>query len=295
MSVLIYFFVSFALGSYVCRGVGVGLNAWFDFFIATAMIFGWFAAQKAHMRDMFVSSAIIDRILRPHWLIPFAVGLILVGTLANEFIARVLTSHAYLQDLIKSNIRMLQAVFVLSGMALLVAGRQIAVNVNWLFFYGILASSVIPFSINLKTDLEEILDHDKLKTREEIYHQDVQLLRAIPGSALFEDALLGFDAGKQYLLDPFAVAQMIVDGSIPEQILTNRIREKYFGVIVLDLSTQKRLPRLRKVQVDSLKPKTTISEHWTDNTLQAITANYQLLDLKRRSLYSFYVPRINAS
>src|SRR5262249_15315135 len=145
---------------------------------------------------------------------------------------------------------------------------------------------------------EQVLRHDTLNTLkrlEKTYQQDVQLLHTIPGPVLFEDALLGFHAGKKYLVDPFNTAQRMVNGSIPEQILTNRVREKYFSVIVLNLSTQKMLPELEKAQVDFLKPKTTITERWTDNTLQVITANYTLMDLQRPSCYFFYVPRNSAS
>lgn len=299
LSVLVYFPVSFVLGAYACRGIGVDFNAWFDFFIATAMMFGLFAVHTSDMREVFGPFGTNDRIIPRHWLTPVAVCLILFGVLTNEFIVpRLLVSHAFLQDLITSNMRLLQAILLLSGLTLLLAGRQIAANlkpIRLLLFYAILTSSLLPFSSSRSTDVEQVFRHDQLDRLEKTYQQDVQLLRAIPGPALFEDALLGFDSGKKYLLDPFNTAQNMVNGRIPEQLLTSRIRDKYFSVIVLNLGTQKTLPKLRTLYLDSVKPKTTIRERWTDNTLQAITANYELVNLKRPSRYFFYVPRNSAS
>src|SRR5262249_41389428 len=256
---------------------------------------GSFAAHKADGRDLFAHSAIIHRLLTPHWLMLFAVSLILIGIVGNEFVAvHFFSPDGILERSTVSSIRMLQALFVLSGIALLLTRRQIAASANWLRllpFYGILASSLIPFSVNLKIDLARALRYDGLARLEEVYQQDVQLLRAIPGPVLFEDALLGFDAGKEYLFDAFASAQLMVSGNIPEQILTNRIREKYFNVIVLNPGAQKKLSELKKIQVDPLRPKASLTERWTDNTLQVIIDNYELMDLKRPNRYFFYLPR----
>lgn len=50
MFVLIYFLFSFLLGSYVVGGIGVDVNAWFDFFVAAAIIFGLLAAELPKLK-----------------------------------------------------------------------------------------------------------------------------------------------------------------------------------------------------------------------------------------------------
>ena len=45
MVVAIYFPLSFAFGAYSSRGVGVGVNAWFDFFIASSIVVGMVVAD----------------------------------------------------------------------------------------------------------------------------------------------------------------------------------------------------------------------------------------------------------
>jgi hypothetical protein len=295
LSVHLYFVVSFLVGAYAARGIGVDINAWFDFFIATAMVFGLFAVRVRDAADAFRPDVLTDPLVPSHWVIPFAVCSITIGMIANEFVvALFLTPDGILARPTVSNIRLLQAVLMLSGIALLVEGRQIASNVNLLrglLIHGILASTLLPLSLNLKTDLEQVLRYDGLRRRDKIYWQDVELLRGIPGPALFEDPLLGFHAGKEQLFDPFSGSQMMVYGRVTEEILTGRIREKYFSAIVLDLETQKALRELKNVQVDPLKPKITLGERWTDNTLQDIADNYESMELKGPGHYVFYVPR----
>src|SRR5258706_9172424 len=46
---LVYFCLAFALAAYVCRGVGVDINAWIDFFIAAAIVFGIFAGSPSRL------------------------------------------------------------------------------------------------------------------------------------------------------------------------------------------------------------------------------------------------------
>ena len=212
---LIYFLISFLSGAYFVRGAGIDKNAWFNFFIAAAIVFGLLAAESTKLKVFWIRSLV----------------------------------------------------------------------------YGILASCLLPFSINLKASLEQVLNYDRLKQEEEAYQKDVKLLQSIPGPALFEEPLLGFDAGKELLFESFDGSQQIVSGRIPERILTDPIHEKYFGAIVLNFDLEKRLSRFSKATIDPLKPKTTLTERWTDNTLKAISDNYELLDPKRPRYHFLYLPR----
>jgi hypothetical protein len=214
MSVLIYFSFSFLLGSYFQRGIGVDRNAWFDFFIAVAIVYGLFAAESTKLK---------------------------------VFWSRILA-------------------------------------------YGILASGLLVFSINLKADLKQVLNYDRFKQQDAAYRRDVELLESIPGPALFEEPLLGFEAGKEFVFDPFNGSQMIVYGRIPEKILTDRIHEKYFGAIVLTFEVEKMLRQLGKEKIDPLKPKTILTERWTDNTLKTISENYELIGSNSPNDF-FYLPR----
>jgi hypothetical protein len=216
MFVLIYFSFSFLLGVYV-RGAGVDINAWFDFFIAAAIILGLLVAELPK--------------LKVFWM------------------------------------------------------RIVA--------YGIIASCFLPFSISLKDRLNGVLTYDTLKNREEAYLKDVVLLRSIEGPALFEELLIGFDSRKPFLFDPCAGSMLIVSGRIPEKILTDPIRKRYFGAIVLDFNLDKKLSNLNEKNISS-EPKNstmTIWIRWTDNILKTISDNYKLYDLKRPSNYFFYLPK----
>ncbi len=168
--------------------------------------------------------------------------------------------------------------------------------------YGVLVSTLLPFPINLRS-LERVLDYNAFAQDEKAYRQDVELLRSIPGPALFEDPLLGFAAGKEFLFDPFAGSQMIASGRVPERVLTDRIRERYFGAIVLSFDLEEMLGRIDRATLASLKPGT-LGVRWTGGTLKAASENYKLLDgppryylLNHRLLdprhprYYFYLPR----
>jgi len=156
--------------------------------------------------------------------------------------------------------------------------------------YGIIASGLLILSVNFRTDLKRVLNYDGLKQQEAAYHRDVELLQSISGPALFEEPLLGFEAGKEFMFDPFNGSQMIVSRRVPETVLTDRIREKYFGAIVLIFDVDKMVRLLSKEKIDPLKPETKFTDRWTYNTLKNISENYELLDSKS-SKYFFYLPR----
>ncbi len=225
LPILLYFLSSFLIGSFFASGIGVGRNAWFDFFIAASIVFG-LAAERS-----------------------------LKGPLP----------------------------------------RIVA--------YGILASTLLPFPTGHRS-LEQFLNYDAFRLDEKAYREDVELLRSIPGPALFEDPLLGFAAGKEFLFDAFAGSQMVASGRIPERVLTDRIRERYFGAIVLTDDLEELLRGADKAKLASLKPKTTLGSRWTDGTLEATNENYELLDRPpryyvlnhqlldpRHPRYYFYLPR----
>ena len=290
MSALLYFSFSFLLGSYAIGGMGVSTNAWFDFFIAAAIVFGLLAAcGPAIIRNSFS----YDR------LTSLGFGLILVGGLAavlgNEFMIAsymsprgMLTLSTVIVGIMLISIRTIAAILG----RMLIPDRVTALKglALGMLVYGILAVSILPFCINLKASPGPVLNFDRLKEQEEAYRKDVTLLQSIPGPVLFEDLLLGFAAGKELLFEPFNGTLLIVSGRIPERILLDPIRQKYFAAIILNSDLEQRLRTLNHRENDPLKPRI-ISPLWTDNTLRAIGDNYELLDPNGHKFRFFYIPR----
>jgi hypothetical protein len=226
---LLYFCLSFVLGAYATRGVGVDINAWFDFFIAAAIIFGIFTGDLPHI----------------------------IGAPASSW-ARL--------------------------------GRFAPLGGVGLVLYAVLVSALLPLAPQLRSGLRAALNYDKLQRTEQAYRKQVELLRSIPGPALFESLLLGFDAGKEFLYEPFGAAQMMISGRIRETILTDAIRRKTFGAIVLEFNLDDAVCKLNGPAGTEPRLKHGSRQRWTDNTLRTAGEHYQLLD-RERFPYYFYVPR----
>ena len=226
---LLYFPLAMLLGAFASRGHGVDINAWFDFFIAAAIVLGMFAGDLPR----------IIAVPAPSWPRP--------GQFARP------------------------------------CG-------SGLIFYVILASALLPFAPQLRNDLRTVLNYDDLRRSDQAYHSQVQLLKSIPGPALFENLLMGFDAGKECVYEPFGAAQLMVSGRMRERILTDAIRDRSFGAIVLSFNIDEMLCILRERGVDEQKPSATLRERWTDNTLKVIGEHYELLGPSQFRNF-VYVPR----
>ena len=277
--VLVYFLVSLLVGFYASGGVGVDINAWFDFFIAVSLAYGFFAARYPDLDIQFRAK-------------PLAFVILLAGILVNEFVvAQYASADGMLKDRTILSVRLGQSVLVIAGLALLIKKENAAGFAKALVFCGILASILVLPLNNLSETLDVSSRYVRNRQLEDVYRHDVEALRAIPGPALFENSLLGFQAGKEFLFDPFAASQLIVDGRIKEQSLVSRIREKDFGAIVLARDLDKTIGKLNGVAVDPSHPKTTASDRWTDLTLLTIRDNYQRLDFDQPSRFFFYIPR----
>ena len=292
MSARLYFSFSFLLGSYVVGGIGVSTNAWFDFFIAAAIVFGLLAAcGPAIIRNSFS----YDR------LTSLGFGLILVGGLAavlgSEFMIAsymsprgMLTLSTVIVGIMLISIRSIAAILG----RMLIPDRVTALKGLGLrmLVYGILVVSILPFCINLNASLGPVLNFDRLKQQEEAYRKDVALLQSITGPALYEDLLLGFASGKELLFEPLNGWFLIVSGRIPERILLDPIRQKYFAAIILNMDLEQKLRIVNRREIDPLKPRTSSwNDIWTDNTLRAMRDNYELLDPNGHKFRFFYVPR----
>lgn len=149
---------------------------------------------------------------------------------------------------------------------------------------------LLPFAWGAWNDLSDVVDYAHLREQDAAYREDVALLRSIEGPVLTEDILLAYDAGKDFLADPFLVTQLMVSGRIPEDALLGPIQRQEFSVIVLTSDLRRRLRALNLDAPPSPVPQTTAAERWTDNTLRAILEYYQPLSTGRSTHY-FYVPR----
>jgi hypothetical protein len=151
-----------------------------------------------------------------------------------------------------------------------------------------LAAGLVPLAAGLGVGLREAFNYGRLQREEAAYLADVALLRSIPGPALFEEPLLGYDAGKELLYDPFTGSLGIVTGRVPEAVLVDPIRRGEFGAIVLTSALETLLPRAAPRPRDG-PPR--LRGWWTRGALEAIRENYAPLDPDRRRFGYFYLPK----
>jgi hypothetical protein len=152
-------------------------------------------------------------------------------------------------------------------------------------------AGIVPLAARYPAELGAALDHGRLEREEQAYRADVELLRAVPGPALFEELLLGFEAGKEFLFDPFSGSQMILSGRLPESLLTDRLRRKEFAAVVLtsrDVEESRR--RLLRTGRHSPGGPPRRMGWWTRGTLEAVRDSYALHAPGRRRYAFFYFP-----
>ena len=229
---LFYFCLSFAVGAYVCRGVGVDMNAWFEFFIAAAIVFGIFAGSFRLLRG--ASEPAPERPGR------FARGWFGGGWKA-------------------------------------------------VLLYAVLLSALLPLSARSRAGFDRMPGYEELRRSDRAYRRQVNLLRSIPGPALYENLLLGFDAGKEFLYEPFNAAQEMAAGRMPESILTDAIARRQFGAIVLESDLDAALCGANLAPGDADRLKFTTLTRWTPDSLKAVALNYEPLGGELFP-YRFYVP-----
>lgn len=150
-------------------------------------------------------------------------------------------------------------------------------------------ATALPVASGLPERWRDALSHARLAREEAAYLDDVALLRSAPGPALFEEPLLGFDAGKEFLFDPFGGSLSMVSGRVPESLLLDPIRHREFGAIVLTSPVERLLPRSRPGATTQGPPR--LRGWWTRNVLEAVRENYDPYDPGRRRFGYFYFPK----
>jgi hypothetical protein len=306
-----YFFLSLLLGIYTSRGVGVDKNAWFDFFISASLVFGLCVSM------IFYPSEMIDRTTDryKHVIVKLSVKwplfaaavicLVLLTAINNLFIAKFSVMKS-IRLVCLSGVKITE-LFCIVSFAVIVVWRLLSStahkvkpkflthNVNMhllaisLLFPVTIASLIVPLSKNVQGYLRNSTDYANLQIKNKLYREDVLFLKSIPGPALFNDLLLGFDAGKDFLFDPFNGSQLMASGRIPENMITDPIEKKVFGAIILSFNVEKKYHQKMINKDYVFPPSTTIFEQWTDNTLRAISKHYELVN--RPSNFYFYLPR----
>lgn len=155
---------------------------------------------------------------------------------------------------------------------------------------GLLAAAcVLPFASGLRESWRDALSPGRLEREEAAYLDDVALLRGTPGPALFEEPLMGFDAGKEFLFDPFGGSLSMVSGRVPESLLLDPIRRREFSAIVLTSPVERLLPRTQGDSASAGPPR--LRGWWTRRVLEAVRENYDPYDPKRRHFGYFYFPK----
>ena len=147
----------------------------------------------------------------------------------------------------------------------------------------------VPFVTQWKVPLALIFvhgDYRTLVTRELAFENDVALMRSVDGPALFEEPLLGIEAGKDFVVDAFNTSIMIRSGRVPESLLIQPILQHRFCVVALQTELQKALSIVGQHRDEDI-----FYSRWTYNTLKALNENYEPLnDGKSHEAY-FYAPR----
>jgi len=153
----------------------------------------------------------------------------------------------------------------------------------------LMGASLLPVVSDFPAGWRESLNFARLAREEAAYLEDVTLLRSLHGPALFEEPLLGFDAGKDLLFDPFAGSLAIVSGRVAESVLLDPIRRRDLAAIVLTSPIEALLPRSRAGAGPDGVPR--LRGWWTQNALKAIRENYDPYDPGRRRYGHFYLPK----
>jgi hypothetical protein len=227
-------------------------------------------------------------------------GLVLAGLLASEVVmARYMSSDGILQASTISSLRWLQLSLLSSG-TILLGRRQLNTALEKLLAhvrsngssnlttlrdlgkaisaYGVLVLGFIPIFTNLIVNLKQTLDYGSLQQLERAHQRDIELLRSIQGPALFENLLIGYEAGKKLFFDPFSGSVLIASGRLPEEILTTAINQKYFAVIVMSSDLEERLAAQRKSKFHWVRP----TGYFNGNIIEVIGQNYEMLDTGQR-------------
>jgi hypothetical protein len=136
-----------------------------------------------------------------------------------------------------------------------------------------------------------LTDYGALRATNARYQQDVRLLASVPGPALFEDPLLGFDAGKPFLFDPFNGTQLMVAGRLPEQLITDALQARCFAAVALYADLSPRVRQLAPAAPESSKATASIDDRWTDNVLRILNEQYALVEPGRSRWAYIYAPQ----
>jgi hypothetical protein len=293
---LTYLLSSLVFATLAMRGVGCDVNHLFDLFIAAALLLGTCAAVLIEKVKLANAGHGRPTRWRPLLLV-LSLSAIAAALTLNEFtLARFGSSDGVLEHSTIVGIRAAQAGLLLAGIGIglflerLVAwmrGWSLASAATVVFLMIALGGACFPLFKHYRQYLSA-LDYDTLAAAERRYLADVQRLRSIAGPALFEDPLLGFDAGKDFLFDPFLGSTLMSRGRLSEEVVIRRIREREFGAIVLRIKLPDAFARTRK---EVRSPKRNFSERWTDNVLRAIDEYYQPDFRRGPGSYVFYRPR----
>ena len=301
--ILIYFGLSFLLGALALRGAATTLNHLFDFFIASALTIGlhannlsrWLEVQRTDFR---IYSAIWRRLL-----IGLGCSLIVTGVLFNEItVAQYLSSDGVLERSTVATLRIGEITLIMVGSVLVLRRRQLSTLLEVVSSFNltrfILGSSVLgtvllPITVSIGKDVRHVLNYESIREKAKTYQEDVELLRSLPGPALFEEPLVGYHAGKEFLFDPLLGSQLMLFRRLPEETLIARIREKYFGSILLTFDIEQRMKQRKLGFAEENTPARTLSPFWTDNTLRAIRNHYVPYESQQPRTYHFYLPRRN--
>ena len=141
--------------------------------------------------------------------------------------------------------------------------------------------SIIPFLKVRQLYVNPIEELKTFKENETLYLNNVNFLRSYKDPTLFEEPLVGFLSGKKFIFDPFCGTELMRAGKIPEAILVDKLKTKYFNVIVL----RENLNKLVKEED---------YQYWTNNVLQSMKENYFLISKKKVNYetdYYYYVPK----
>jgi hypothetical protein len=290
--VFAYTTISFLVAVFTGGTDGTDWNHWFDFLFAVSIAAGSCFGES----DLSGMERMLARLkFSNHWIRVLGAVLLGLAVLGNEIlIARFLSADGILEDPTKFRIRVLQFILFLAGIDCLTASNE---RNRLVRRFVLLLVAFITFSPLCEAYYLN-MDRQVFGKQDYIYQQDLMLLESIPGPALFEEPLMGFESHKDFLVSPCEVALLMLTKRLPETLLLDLVRRKYFQVVVFRSNTIVRLDKLEKsgdFSVNPEQPESTISVHWTDRTIKEILENYNpLTGRHEESHYRFYVPKSRA-
>jgi len=141
---------------------------------------------------------------------------------------------------------------------------------------------VLGLSLEIPSRIRESYkDLTSLHSNEAEFQSATQLLRSRPGSALCENLLLCYEAGKPYEFDVYQVSSELKDGSLDPQRVLNLIESRRFQTVEVDLDPEEAnqpLESLVASRIHSDSPNLAFEDYFfTNKFMEEVSQDYRVV------------------